>query len=260
MIARIWRSWNRKARRAAAPRPRRLGLETLEAKTLLATLPTGFVETRVASALASPTALEIAPDGRVFVAQQNGTIRIVKNDALLPTPFATLPVDASYERGLLGITLDPHFDHNGYVYVYYTAAGTGGAESHNRVSRLTAAGDQSAGSEQVLLDLGPVGDAHWHMGGAIHFGPDGMLYVATGDQQTPASSQSLDNPFGKILRIHPDGTIPTDNPFYGAATGVNRAIWALGLRNPFTFSFQSGSGRMFINDVGETNWEEINDG
>src|SRR5262249_52730106 len=154
------------------------------------------------------------------------------------------------ERGLLGITLDPDFDNNHYVYVYYSASSPTG---HNRVSRLTADGDKMLpGSEHVLLDLPSIGTAIWHMGGAIHFGTDGKLYVSAGDQQNTANPQSLDNPFGKILRINADGSIPTDNPFYNSTTGVNRAIWAYGLRNPYTTAFQPGTGRFFIDDVGQS--------
>jgi hypothetical protein len=94
----------------------------------------------------------------------------------------------------------------------------------------------------------------------MHFGADGKLYIAVGENANGANSQTLTNLLGKILRINPDGTIPTDNPFYNTATGVNRAIWALGLRNPYTFDFQPGAARMFINDVGQNTWEEINDG
>ena len=99
-----------------------------------------------------------------------------------------------------------------------------------------------------------------HNGGAMHFGPDGKLYIAVGENAVPSNSQTLNNRLGKVLRINPDGTIPTDNPFYAPATGDNRAIWALGLRNPYTFAFQHGTGRMFINDVGQSSFEEVNDG
>jgi hypothetical protein len=99
-----------------------------------------------------------------------------------------------------------------------------------------------------------------HNGGAIHFGPDGTLFVAVGENATPSNAQTLTNRLGKILRINPDGSIPTDNPFYAVATGANRSIWALGLRNPFTFAFQPVSGTMFVNDVGQSSWEEINRG
>ena len=98
-----------------------------------------------------------------------------------------------------------------------------------------------------------------HNGGAIHFGKDGKLYIAVGENADPAHSQTLANLLGKMLRLNANGTIPTDNPFYNTASGVNRAIWALGLRNPFTFAVQPGTGRMFINDVGAGSWEEINE-
>jgi glucose/arabinose dehydrogenase len=244
--------------RKAKRRERLIAFESLETKRLLASLPSGFTETRVASALSSPTSLDIAHDGRVFVAQQNGTIRIIKNDSLLSSSFAKITVDSNGERGLLGITLDPDFDHNGYLYVYYTATSP---TSHNRVSRFTANGDKVvAGSEKVLLDFGSIGDAIWRMGGAVHFGPDGKLYISVGDQQDTSKPQKLDNPFGKILRINSDGTIPTDNPFYNSTTGINRAIWAYGLRNPYTTAFDPATGKFFINDVGQDTWEEIDEG
>jgi glucose/arabinose dehydrogenase len=115
------------------------------------------------------------------------------------------------------------------------------------------------GSETILLELNNLGATN-HNGGAIHFGPDGKLYIAVGDNANGSNSQTLTNLLGKMLRINADGTIPSDNPFFAQTTGNNRAIWALGLRNPFTFAFQPGTGRMFINDVGETRFEEINDG
>src|SRR5262249_16690151 len=98
-----------------------------------------------------------------------------------------------------------------------------------------------------------------HQGGALHFGPDGKLYVALGDQTAGQPAQDLHTLQGKILRINRDGSVPEDNPFYHATTGKYRAIWALGCRNPFTFAFQPGTGRMLINDVGGA-FEEINEG
>ncbi len=223
-----------------------------------ATLPAGFEETQIVSGLASPTAMAFAPDERLFICLQGGQLRVVKNGALLPTPFLTLTVNASGERGLLGVAFDPDFATNGFVYVYYTATTPA---IHNRISRFTATGDVAVvGSEVVLMDLDNLSGATNHNGGAIHFGPDGKLYVAVGENANSANSQTLNNRLGKMLRINSDGSIPTDNPFFGTATGLNRAIWALGLRNPFTFSFERLTGRMFVNDVGETTWEEINDG
>ena len=121
------------------------------------------------------------------------------------------------------------------------------------------------GSELVLLEgddqakLGgnvPAG----HQGGALHFGKDGKLYVALGDQTAGLPAQELTTFQGKLLRLNPDGSIPEDNPFCQTARGKYRAIWALGLRNPFRFAVQPGTGRIFINDVGQDNWEEIDEG
>jgi glucose/arabinose dehydrogenase len=223
-----------------------------------ATLPSGFTESLVASGLASPTAMQFAPDGRLFVAEQGGRLRVIKDGALLPTPFLTLTVSSSGERGLLGVAFDPNFAVNRFVYVYYTATT---AAVHNRISRFTANGDVAvAGSEVILLELDNLSSATNHNGGALAFGPDGKLYAAVGENANGSNAQSFGNLLGKMLRLNADGTIPSDNPFFGTASGVNRAIWALGLRNPFTFAFHPTRATMFINDVGQSTWEEINDG
>ncbi len=223
-----------------------------------ATLPEGFTETQVANGLTNATAMEFAPDGRLFVCLQGGQLRVIKNGEVLPTPFVTVNTDPVGERGLLGIAFDPNFQTNNFVYVYYTTTTT---PRRNRVSRFTASGDVAVpGSEFLVVELEDLSNATNHNGGAIHFGPDGKLYVAVGENANAANAQTLNNRLGKILRINADGTIPGDNPFFNSATGANRSIWALGLRNPFTFAFQPGTGRMFINDVGQNSWEEINDG
>jgi glucose/arabinose dehydrogenase len=223
-----------------------------------ATLPSNFTETLFASGITRPTAMEFAPDGRLFIAQQGGQLRVVQNGSLLPTPFVSLTVNSSGERGLLGIAFDPNFASNNFIYLYYTVPTD---PIHNRVSRFTANGNVAVGgSELPILDLENLTAATNHNGGAIHFGSDGKLYVAVGENATASNAQTLNNRLGKMLRINSDGTIPSDNPFFGTATGDNRSIWALGLRNPFTFAFQPGTGRMFINDVGASSWEEINDG
>jgi glucose/arabinose dehydrogenase len=222
-----------------------------------AVLPAGFAESLVAGGLQRPTAMAFAPDGRLFIAEQAGNVRVVSNGALLTTPFTTLTVNSSGERGVLGIAFDPAFPVNQFVYVYYTATTP---VIHNRVSRFTANGNVAApGSEVVIVELEPL-TATNHNGGAIHFGPDGKLYIAVGENAVRDNAQTLDNRLGKILRINANGSIPADNPFFSTATGENRAIWAIGLRNPYTFNFQTGTGAMFINDVGENSWEEINQG
>lgn len=219
-----------------------------------ATLPADFIETQVASGISSPTSMAIAPDGRIFITQQSGTVRIVENDILLPTPFLTVTTDDFFERGLLGLAFDPNFASNNFVYVYYTATTP---TTHNRVSRFTANGNVVVpGSELILMELEDLGAGN-HNGGAMHFGPDNRLYIGTGDNAISSNSQLLTNRLGKILRINSDGSIPT-NPLSASTTGVNRAIWAYGLRNPYNFAFDPVSGRMHINDVGQNTWEEIN--
>jgi len=155
--------------------------------------------------------------------------------------------------------LHPDFATNGYVYVYATRTASGVA--NNRISRYTANGDvAAAGSELTIRNLPNLSGATNHNGGAIHFGADGKLYVGVGENASPSRSQDLADPFGKILRFNDDGSIPTDNPFYATQSGIAQAIWAYGLRNPFTFAVQPGTGRIHINDVGQGTWEEINVG
>ncbi len=243
-----------------------LFLLTSNAQDPQATLPSGFTETSFSgNGLSNPTAMALHPDGRIFVCQQTGELRVIKNGVVLPTPFLSLTVDPTGERGLLGVAFDPNYATNRFVYVYYTATTPA---IHNRVSRFTASSGNEdvavAGSEVVLLDLENLSATN-HNGGALHFGPDGKLYIATGENANPSFSQSLANRLGKILRVNSDGSIPPDNPtsfanIAGSPTGLNRAIWAVGLRNPFTFNFQPGTGRMHINDVGQGTWEEINVG
>jgi glucose/arabinose dehydrogenase len=225
-------------------------------------LPPGFQDVPVVSGLSSPTAMDFAPDGRLFVTQQGGQLRVIKNGVLLSTPFLTLTVNSVGERGLLGIALDPAFATNQFVYLFYTVAA---APVHNRISRFKANGDvvDDTVPEVVLLEFDNLSGATNHNGGALHFGPDGKLYAAHGENANKPNSQILTNLLGKIIRMNPVQDpilqIPTDNPFYGSAAGKNRLIWTLGLRNPFTFSFQPGTGLTYVNDVGEVTWEEIND-
>lgn len=226
-------------------------------------LPEGFTATPIVRGLTGAVAMAVASDGRVFVCEQTGTLRVIKKDLLLPAPFLTVKVDDQWERGLIGVALDPLFPERPYVYVNYVPPDP---YPHHRISRFTARGDQAlAGSEVILLEgddqrkLGgsvPAG----HQGGALRFGRDGKLYVGIGEQTAGSPAQRLDTFQGKILRINPDGSIPEDNPFAGAARGKYRAIWALGLRNPFAFAVQPGTGRIFINDVGGSLFEEINEG
>src|SRR5262245_32657282 len=189
---------------------RGLRVEVLEDRRMLATVPAGFTETVVASDLTSPIAMAMEPSGnRMWVAFQDGRLGVVENDMMLPQLAATLPCDGSGERGFQGIVLDPHFEHNGYIYVYYTAASP---ESHNRLSRLTV--DPTTentilpGSEVVLLEMPlfsqlPTNQAPiWHMGGAIHFMADETIAIQVGDHLNNSIVQNNNSPLGKILRAN----------------------------------------------------------
>jgi glucose/arabinose dehydrogenase len=229
-----------------------------------ANVPLGFIDSPVVkSGLTNPTDMEFSPDGRrLFVAEQAGRVRIAKPDGTLATFLnISTKVDSSGERGLQTLTFDPAFSTNGYVYLHYTRKATSSTPVHNRVVRVTASGDKVvAGSEKLIFKLGNQTSNH-HMGGALEFGTDGKLYITTGDNETPDRAQQLTNLFGKTLRINKSGTIPTGNPFYSTASGNNRAIWALGFRNPFKFDIRpntDGTETVLINDVGQDTWEEIN--
>ena len=223
-------------------------------------MPAGFQATTFASNLSNPTAMIFAPDGRLFINEKSGTIKIVKNGQLLPTPFLQIPVNTTAnERGLLGIALDPDFATNRFIYLYYTRTQS---PVKNRLSRFTVSSTNpdtvDPASEQILID-DIASDAGNHNGGAIHFGLDGKLYVGIGDGgQNHQNSQSLNTVSGKLLRVNTDGTAPADNPFVGTA-GARGEIWAYGLRHPYTFAIHPTSGKIFVNDVGENTWEEIND-
>lgn len=218
-----------------------------------ANLPPGFVEVPLATGL-DPTAMAQAPDGRIFITEKYGAVRIVENGVLLPDPFLLLNVDNYNERGLSGIALDPDFAQNGYVYLYYTVSLAG----HNRLSRVRALGNYAIpGSEEILLELDPL-PGTIHNAGAMVFGEDGKLYLAVGEGADGTKAPKLNTLLGKILRLNPDGTVPADNPYYDQLSGIHRAIYATGLRNPFSMAIQPGTQRIFVCDVGSSFFEEIN--
>lgn len=220
-----------------------------------AELPPGFTEQLIAQNL-DPTDIALLPDGRIFITFKNGAIMVVEDGILRSSPLINLQskVDNYNERGLGHIVLDTQFATNGYYYVYYTVKG----ENHNRVSRFTATGNFSdPSSEVIILDL-PVMAGTIHNAGDMDWGNDGKLYISVGDGSDGSTAQSLGSILGKVLRINKDGSIPSDNPFYTQAAGVNRAIFALGFRNPFSLDISDGSGEIFISDVGQGTWEEVN--
>lgn len=221
------------------------------------TLPAGFAESLSAPLGFSPTSMAFAPDGRLFVTGQAGDLRVVDpGGTVQPTPFLSVPVISSDERGLLGVAIDPGFETNGYVYVYYTSAST----ARNQLSRFQEDRENPGlalpDSELVLLDLG-FSASGYHNGGAVHFGTDGYLYLGIGDAHSGSNAGDLTNLAGKLLRINRDGSIPSTNPFAGQPNSRHE-IFAHGFRNPFTFAVNPTNGTIFVNDVGQSTWEEIN--
>jgi glucose/arabinose dehydrogenase len=189
---------------------------------------------------------------------------------VLSKPVLTLTVDSNGERGLVGVTSDPKFNANHFIYVYHTVPAIGSSAAFNEVSRFTLNGNIAEPSSEVdILKLNDLSAATNHNGGSIHFGTDGMLYIGVGENAAPDNSQTLSNLLGKVLRIDvmhikPGDPIndvaklvPPSNPFVGSAQGINAAIYAIGFRNPFTFAVNPVNGEIFIDDVGESTWEEI---
>jgi glucose/arabinose dehydrogenase len=214
--------------------------------------PAGFSQVTVGT-IYYPTSMAVAPDGRIFCTEKAGRVRIVKNGSVLSTPFLTLSVDQLNERGLSSIALDPNFSSNHYVYVYYT---TSSSPIHNRLSRFTANGDVVVPNSEVQLLNFETCVNSIHNGGGMAFGPDGKLYLAVGNDNVNSNSQDLNNYKGKLLRINPDGSVPSGNPFTGSESA--KRIWAYGFRNPWSIDIQPGTGKVYVNDVGEASWEEIN--
>lgn len=215
----------------------------------------GFTALMLNDELTNPTGMAIAPDGRIFITERSGKVRILENDVLLSESFLEVEVDGNGERGLGAILLDPDFDENGYVYIYYTVE----HEDHNRLSRFTANGNLAIpNSEVILLDFDELG-GNVHNGGAMRWGSDGTLFIAVGDGLRNNTPQSLNSLLGKMIRINKDGSIPADNPFYEELEGKYRSIYSLGLRNTFTFDIHPVTGQILGNDVGQDDFEEIND-
>lgn len=219
-------------------------------------LPPDFQRTAWVTGLpGTPTKMEFAPDGRLFVAGDDASVRVIKNGKLLPTPFVIAPAEKK-GGSIRGMALDPDFPGNGYVYLFYAhPLATGGNEQRITRFKTSAANPDvaEAGSEQVILDRIA---GNGHLGGGLFFGRDGMLYAATGSP----GSQDLANLGGKVLRLNPSAypaVIPTDNPFVGKA-GARPEIYALGLREPFSSAVDPFTGEGYINDVGGSKFEEVN--
>ncbi len=226
-----------------------------------AEVPSGFEVTTILEDINTATAFTFTPDGRILILDQTGTILVVKDGQLLPEPMLTVEVDAFWERGLIGLALHPDFPEVPHLFINHTP---GKPYTRHRISRFTVEGDRAIPDSEVILfegdDQSKLGGGvpHGHQGGPIRFGPDGKLYVALGEQTAGKPSQSIHSLLGKILRLNPDGSIPSDNPFYTQTTGKYRSIWATGIRNPYGLDFHPLTGDLYENDVGQSTWEEIN--
>ncbi len=208
------------------------------------------VVTTVVSGADFPTNMAFAPDGRLFYTEkETGNIRIVQDGNLLPQPFATLPVQGGGESGLLGLALDPDFARTPFVYVYYTSS----ADGRNHIARLEASSSapNRGGSPENLLTL--LAATGIHNGGDILFGQDGKLYAVAGETGDMALAQDPNSLGGKVLRLNPDGSIPSDNPF-----GPQSYVYSPGHRNSFGLCVNPQDGDLWETENGPSSDDEIN--
>jgi glucose/arabinose dehydrogenase len=220
----------------------------------------------IASGLAFPVFLTSPPgegDSRLFVVERGGTVRIIESGAVRPTPFLDISAKVATrpEQGLLSLAFAPDYATSGRFFVYYTDLG-----DDTQVASFHVSGDPSvadAASETPVLTVKQPGPSH--NGGLITFGPDGMFYIGLGDGGSrdgldDGRGQSLDDLLGALLRIDVSSgtgyTVPSDNPFV-STPGAKGEIWAYGFRNPWRYTFDRATGDLFIADVGESRWEEI---
>jgi glucose/arabinose dehydrogenase len=213
---------------------------------LAATPPDLNVEV-IARGLDTPWAIDFAPDGRAFVAERQGTIRVLESGQLRAEPWMILEAAEAGEAGLMGLALDPRFAQNRFVYVAYTFRIPSG-RLQNRLVRLREEPKTGKGIlDKVLIDN--VAGANNHNGGRVKFGPDGKLYWTMGDALTTSLSQNLRSLNGKILRLNPDGSVPVDNPF------PNSYVYSYGHRNPQGLAWQPGTGRLYSTEHGPSGFQ-----
>jgi glucose/arabinose dehydrogenase len=231
---------------------------------VVAPLPEALGVESIVEGLTNPVYLT-APSGdaRLFIVEQPGRIRVYKNGALLATPFLDITDSVRYggEEGLLSVAFDPAYATNGRFYVYYT--NDRGDIAIARYTATPTADVANAGSHTTVLTIPHPGQSN-HNGGLAMFGPDGMLYLGTGDGggggDPQNNGQTITTLLGKLLRIDVTTlpyTSPSTNPFAGATAGRDE-IWAYGLRNPWRYAFDSETGALYIADVGQGSWEEVN--
>lgn len=221
-----------------------------------------IVLTNIVTGVDLPLGLTHAGDTRLFITLQRGRIVIWDGTRILPTPFLDVSglVSCCGERGLLGVAFHPQYASNGFFYVFYTRGDGDIVIARYRVSSDPNRTDPASATVLLILEHSQFGN---HNGGQLQFGPDGYLYAGVGDGGSGGDpnnrAQNLGDPLGKILRLDVNAAapfIPTTNPFVPQA-GARPEIWAYGLRNPWRFSFDRETGDLFIADVGQAAWEEI---
>lgn len=197
--------------------------------------------------LHTPWAIDFAPDGRIFVSERAGRIRIIEGGQLRSEPWLALEVAASGESGLMGLAVDPRFVQNRFVYAAYSYR-SGAFSTRNRLVRLRDDPKTGKGMlDKILID--DVAGANNHDGGRVKLGPDGKLYWTMGDAQTTRYAQDLKSLNGKIIRLNPDGSIPADNPF------ANSYVYSYGHRNPQGLAWQPNTGRLYATEHGPSGFQ-----
>ncbi len=238
------------------------GNSTLSSNVTVSVANSSFFQNEIlATGFDLPTAMKFLPDGRLLVAELAGRIRILSAPYTTADPGSFLQLtnvgSAGVQQGIYDFALDPDYATNHFFYVFYTL----GTPNRDRLSRFTANATGTgtvAGSELVLYQDPGNANAEHH-GGAITFGNDGKIYFTTGEHFDAQEAQDLTNPRGKLHRINPDGTVPTDDPFYDGAGPNWDSIWALGLRNPYRAYFDAPTNRLLIGDVGGNDYSTANE-
>lgn len=236
-------------------------LETLEPRAMLAVYAPGFEESVLASGLSAPTDMVFAPDGRLFVAEKSGRVRVIENGELLSQPFLEVPADPQGHHGLLSLAFDPNFENNGYLYIFYTVAEGDPAVRLSRFKVSNTDPNVADPNSELPMIEDIVMPIDIHDGGGMKFGTDGMLYVGIGDGGIPESAQDMTSLQGKLLRLdvsnYPN-IVPADNPFVGVP-GVRPEIYASGLRNPFKLDVDLVNDRIWLTNTGDDQFEEVNE-
>jgi glucose/arabinose dehydrogenase len=202
----------------------------------------------VASGLIVPWAIDFADDGRIFLTERIGNVRVIEDGELKEQPVFSTDVAKVGEAGMLGLALDPEFERNHLIYVYYTYVDEKGS-LWNRVVRLKEDSNR-ASLDRILIDKIP--GAAIHDGGRIKFGPDKKLYITTGENGNSGLAQDLNSLAGKILRMNPDGTVPDDNPF------PSSPVYSYGNRNPQGLAWHPTTGELYATEHGPAGNDEVN--